>query len=289
MECQPVVSPVCCRVLIKMTSAPICTCKSIHTVNRSWQRQAQHIINDNSPSQWQEHIWQPLLMPVIFMWCQAVMSKVGFICQDCLAQMLILQGWLISTSSPSHTQELSRPSADRGSSITVVSFYCCCLSKGAYIESNFPLKGPNCLQEIVTDIAGRWLASSFAAGRQDWKDFICRRGKGITRGAAHIKRCVVKNECEISPTGQDESGCCLQLEGEGGFRQVQRGRGERVVCLCLMQILSNYTESKTRPFISRHVLQLFKTPAHLFKGTVSNMCPDLGQMSERPSKTVKRD
>lgn len=73
-------------------------------------------------------------------------------------------------------------------------FYCCCLSKGAYIESNFPLKGPNCLQEIVTDVAGRWLASSFAAGSRDWKDFICRRGEGITRGAAHIKRCVLKNE-----------------------------------------------------------------------------------------------
>lgn len=159
MECQPVVSPACCRVLIQVTSAPFCTCKSIHMANRSWHRQAQHIINDNSPLQQQEHIWQPLLMAVIFMWCEAVMSKVGFICQDCLVQMLILQSWLISTSSPSHTQELSKPSADRGSGITVVSFYCC-LSKGAYIESNFPLKGPNCSQKIVTDIAWRWLAAS---------------------------------------------------------------------------------------------------------------------------------
>lgn len=183
MECQPVVSPVCCRVLIKVTSAPICTCKSIHAVNRTWQRQAQHIINDNSPSQWQEHIWQPLLMPVIFTWCQAVMSKVGFICQDCLAQMLILQGWLISTSSPSHTQELSRPSADRGSSITVVSFYCCCLSKGAYIESNFPLKGPNCLQEIVTDVAGRWLASSFCCWQPRLEGFHMQEGQRNNKGS----------------------------------------------------------------------------------------------------------
>lgn len=68
--------PMCCRVWIKVTSAPLCSHKSIHTVNRSWQ----HIINDNSPSQKQEHIWQLLLMAVIFMWCQAVMFKVGFIC-----------------------------------------------------------------------------------------------------------------------------------------------------------------------------------------------------------------
>lgn len=175
MECQLSMIPVCCRALIKVTSAPLCSCKSIHTVNRSWQGQAQHIINDNSPSQWQEHIWQLLLMAVIFMWCQAVMFKVGFICQDCLTQMLILQGWLVNTSSPSHTflLKLSRPSADRGNGITVVSFYCCCLSKGAYIESNFPLKGTNCSQKIVTAIAWRWLAASFGVGSQEWKAFIC--------------------------------------------------------------------------------------------------------------------
>lgn len=38
-------------------------------------------------------------------------------------------------------------------------FYCCCLSNGAYIESNFPLKGANCSQKIVTAIAWRWLAA----------------------------------------------------------------------------------------------------------------------------------
>lgn len=195
MECQLSVIPVCCRVLIKVTSAPLCSCKSIHAVNRSWQKQAQHIINDNSPTQWQEHIWQLLLMAVIFMWCQAVMFKVGFICQDCLTQMLILQGWLVSTSSPSHMfpLKLSQPSADRGSGITVVSFYCCCLSKGAYIESNFPLKGANCSQKIVTAIAWRWLAASFGVGSQEWKDFICGIGEEEKKkGAAHIKMCCEK-------------------------------------------------------------------------------------------------
>lgn len=209
MECQLGVIPVRCRVLIKVTSVPLCSCKSIHTVNRSWQKQAQHIINDNSPSQWQEHIWQLLLMAVIFMWCQAVMFKVGFICPDCLTQMLILQGWLVSTSSPSHTflLKLSQPSADRGNGITVVSFYCCCLSKGAYIESNFPLKAANCSQKIVTAIAWRWLAASFGVGSQEWKDFIRGRGEEGKKGAVHIKRCVVKNECETSHAPDDENGC----------------------------------------------------------------------------------
>lgn len=191
MECQLSVIPPCHRVLIKVTPETLGSCKSIHTLDGSWQRQTQHIINDNSPSQWQEHIWQLLLMAVIFMWCQAVMFKVGFICQDCRAQMLILQGWLVSTSSPSHAflLKLSQTSADRGSGITVVSFYCCCLSKGAYIESNFPLKGANCSQKIVTAIAWRWLAAyllfcwvgngriSYAGGG---------RGEGGRKGAAHI-------------------------------------------------------------------------------------------------------
>lgn len=70
-----------------------------------------------------------------------------------LSQMVILQSWLINTSSPSHIQELSKPSAARGSSITFVSFYCCCLSKGACIESNFP---PSCSQMIVNDVTWRW-------------------------------------------------------------------------------------------------------------------------------------
>lgn len=225
MECQLGVIPVCCRVLIKVTSVPLCSCKSIRTVNRSWQSQAQHIINDNSPSQWQEHIWQLLLMAVIFMWCQAVMFKVGFICQDCLTQMLILQGWLVSTSSPSHTfpLKLSQPSADRGNGITVVSFYCCCLSKGAYIESNFPLKGANCSQKIVTAIAWRWLAASFCCWQPRMEGFHMREGerKG-KRGAVHIKRCVVKNECEISHAPDDGSGCCFA-----------RWRGNRhLMCIC---------------------------------------------------------
>lgn len=82
-----------------------------------------------------------------------------------------------------------------------------------------------------------------------------------------------------SPLGRMKVAAVCNWKG-GGFCQVQRGRGEHVVWLCLMQILSNYTESKTRHFIS---------PAHLFKGTVSNMCPDLGQMSEKQFKTIKRD
>lgn len=185
MECQRCVIPMCRRVLIKVTSVPLCSCKWIHTVNRSWQRKAQHIINDNSPSQWQEHIRQPLFMAVIFMWYQAVMFKVGFIRRDCRTQMLILQVWLASTSSPSRTSALkpSQPRADRGNGITVVSFYCCCLSKGAYIESNFPLKVRNCSQKIVTAIAWRWLAASFVVGSEEWKDFICRRGNGKRRGS----------------------------------------------------------------------------------------------------------
>lgn len=215
MECQPSVIPACCRVLIKVTSAPFCSCKSIRTLNGSRQRQAQHIINDNSPSQRQEHIWQLLLIAVIFMRCQAVMFKVGFICRDCLTQMLILQGWLVSTSSPSHTflLKLSQTSADRGSGITVVSFYCCCLSKGAYIESNFPLKGANCSQKIVTAIAWRWLDASFGVGSKEWRNFICRSGKEVRKkrkkGAAHIKGCVVKNECEFSHAPDDGNGCCF--------------------------------------------------------------------------------
>lgn len=56
MECQLSAIRVRHRVLIKVTSAPLCSCKSIHTVNRSWQRQPQHIINDNSPSRWREHL-----------------------------------------------------------------------------------------------------------------------------------------------------------------------------------------------------------------------------------------
>lgn len=149
-----------------------------YTVNRSWQGQAQHIINDNSPLQWQEHIWQLQLMAVISMWCLTIMLKVGFICQDCLAQMLIIQGWLVNTLSPSHTfpLKLPRPSADRGGRITVVSFYCCCLSKAAHIESNFPLKATNCSQKIVTAIAWRWLAASSDVGSQ--KGFICRNDRG---------------------------------------------------------------------------------------------------------------
>lgn len=161
-------------------------------------------------------------MAVIFMCCQAVMFKVGFICQDCLTQMLILQGWLVSTSSPSHTflLKLSQPSADRGNGITVVFFYCCCLSKGAYIESNFPLKGVNCSQKIVTAIAWRWLAASFGVGSQEWKDFICGRGGG----AVHIKRCVVKNLCEISHAPDDESGCC--------FARWRGNRNRNLMCIC---------------------------------------------------------
>lgn len=46
------------------------------------------------------------------------------------------------------------------------SFYCCCLSKGAYIESNLPLKGANCSKKIVTAIAWRWLAASSGVGSQ---------------------------------------------------------------------------------------------------------------------------
>lgn len=227
MECQLSVIPVCCRVLIKVTSAPLCSCKSIHAVNRSWQKQAQHIINDNSPTQWQEHIWQLLLMAVIFMWCQAVMFKVGFICQDCLTQMLILQGWLVSTSSPSHMflLKLSQPSADRGSGITVVSFYCCCLSKGAYIESNFPLKGANCSQKIVTAIAWRWLAASFGVGSQEWKDFICGIGEEEKKKEQRILRCVVKNECEFSHTPDDGKGCCFFVRWRGN-------RNLGVFCSC---------------------------------------------------------
>lgn len=216
MECQPRVIPVCCRVLIKVTSAPLCSHKSIRALNGSWQRQAQHIINDNSPSQRREHIWQLLLIAVIFMRCQAVMFKVGFICRDCLAQMLILQGWLVSTSSPSHTflLKLSQTSADRGRGITVVSFYCCCLSKGAYIESNFPLKGANCLQKIVTAIAWRWLDVSFGCWQQRIEEFHMQERKGSKKKerkkrAVHIKGCVVKNECEFSHAPDDGNGCCF--------------------------------------------------------------------------------
>lgn len=183
MECQLCVIPVCCRVLIKVTSAPFCSCKSIRALNASWQRQAQHIINDNSPALSQEHIWQPLLMAVIFMRCQAVMFKVGFICQHCFTQMLILQGWLVSTSSPSHTfpLKLSQTSADGDSGITVVSFYCCCLSKGAYIESNFPLKGANCSQKIVTAIAWRWLDAFFGCWQCRMEGFHMQEGRGSRR------------------------------------------------------------------------------------------------------------
>lgn len=138
--------------------------------------------------------------------------------------MLILQGWLVSTSSPSHTflLKLSWPSADRGNGITVVSLYCCCLSKGAYIESNFPLKVANCSQKIVTAIACRWLAASFGAGSEGWKDFICRRGgERKKKGAVHIERCVVKNECEVSHAPDDENGCFFA-----------RLRRNKILCIC---------------------------------------------------------
>lgn len=220
MECQLSVIPVCHRVLIKVTPETLCSCKSIHTLNGSWQRQTQHIINDNSPSQWQEHIWQLLLMAVIFMWCQAVMFKVGFICQDCRAQMLILQGWLVSTSSPSHAF-LSQTSADRGSGITVVPFYCCCLSKGAYIESNFPLKGANCSQKIVTAIAWRWLAAYLLFCWPGMEGFhmqvvgVWREGGLKKRSSAYYKGCVVKNECENSHAPDDEKTAVFwQVEGK---------------------------------------------------------------------------
>lgn len=63
-------------------------------------RQAQHIINDNSPSQWQEHIWQLLLMAVIFTQCQPVMFKVGFICWARLTQVVILHADLVKAQTP---------------------------------------------------------------------------------------------------------------------------------------------------------------------------------------------
>lgn len=220
------------RVLQSVDQSDLCTCESIHAVNRSWQKQAQHIINDNSPTQWQEHIWQLLLMAVIFMWCQAVMFKVGFICQDCLTQMLILQGWLVSTSSPSHMfpLKLSQPSADRGSGITVVSFYCCCLSKGAYIESNFPLKGANCSQKIVTAIAWRWLAASFGVGSQEWKDFICGSGEEEKKKEQRILKDVLWKMSVNFHTLRMMEKAAVFLSGGGEteicvyFVLVQRGR-----------------------------------------------------------------
>lgn len=72
MECQLSVIP-----QRSVDQSDLCSRKSIHTVNRTWQGQAQHIIHDNSPSQRREHIWQLLLMAVIFMWCLAVMFQSG--------------------------------------------------------------------------------------------------------------------------------------------------------------------------------------------------------------------
>lgn len=186
--------------------------------------------------------------------------------------MLILQGWLVSTSSPSHTflLKLSRPSADRGNGITVVSFYCCCLSKGAYIESNFPLKGANCSQKIVTAIARRWLAASSVLAAKNGR-ISYAGGERKKKGAVDIKRCVVKNECEISHAPDDENGCCFA-----------RWRGNinlMCICWCAKRLrwcvvrwgdagfLISYNVGPSEPLrvaICLHVLQLCKDQEDLF-------------------------
>lgn len=62
------------------------------------------------------------------------------------------------------------------------------------------------------------------AARNGKISYVGRRGGGGERkrkGAAHIKRCVVKNECEISHPPDDGDGCCFA-----------RWRGNGFLCTC---------------------------------------------------------
>lgn len=97
------------------------------------------------------------------------------------------------------------------------------------------------------------------------------RGEGgKKKGAAHIKRCVVKNECEISHAPDDENGCCFsRWRGNRNLMcDVQRGRGDVcVVGLGDAGFIMNTTvglSEKLRLAVSLHVLQLCKDQEDLF-------------------------
>lgn len=108
-----------------------------------------------------------------------------------------------------------------------------------------------------------------------------RKKKG---GAVHIKRCVVKNECEISHVSDDENGCCFAMwRGNRNLMcDVQRGRGDVLWGWEMQGFIINYTVDLSvnlRLAISLHVLQLCKDQEDLFLLAV---CPS--PETEKPTK-----
>lgn len=115
-----------------------------------------------------------------------------------------------------------------------------------------------------------------------------REGRGRRKKkkeAVHIKRCVVKNECEISHAPDDENGCCFARwrGNKNRMCDMRKGRGDVLWVLGDAGFIINYTvglsEKKLRLTISLHVLQLCTDQEDLF---LLAACPSPER--EKPTK-----